>query len=40
MKLNDVKAKDVFSAKDPGDIVYYIDPDNLEQIIESINQMD
>lgn len=40
MKLNKVKAKDVFLLKHPGDVVYYLSKDKVETIISDINNVE
>lgn len=40
IKLNNVKGKDIFKAKNAGDIVYFIDKKQLQSIIPYINGYD
>ena len=36
-KINDVKVDEVFKAKQPGEIVYYLSKEQIEDIITNIN---
>lgn len=36
-KINDVSAEDVFKAKQPGDIIYYLPQKQVQTIISNIN---
>lgn len=40
MKINDVSAKDMFKALEPGDIIYYLSTSQVETIVKSINGYD
>lgn len=40
MKINDVKAVDMFKNLSPGDIVYYLPQDTIEHIIADLNDFD
>jgi len=39
MKLNKVKAKDVFLLKHPGDVIYYIPKDMTQSIVADMNNV-
>lgn len=40
MKVNDVNAENVFAAKEPGDIIYYVPKDQLEAIVADLNDFE
>jgi len=39
MKINNVKAKDVFLLKHPGDSIWYISKENIQTIVENMNNV-
>lgn len=40
MKVNDVNAANVFDAKEPGDIIYYVPKDAVEGIVADLNDFE
>lgn len=36
MKINDVKGENIFECKNPGDIIYYLPRETVEQIVNTL----